>query len=111
MNTFFCELFLEHKNHYFSNYANDTTPCVIAGNTTEAVTSLTDITQKLFTCFANSQMKANPHKCHLLLDMQDKANNQIKNVTIESSSAKKILGMTVDNKLGFDKQYEMLIKK
>ena len=56
-------------------------------------------------------MKANPHKCHLLLDMQDKANNQIKNVTIESSSAKKILGMTVNNKLGFDKQYEMLIKK
>ena len=78
MNIFLREIFFEQKKHYFSSYADDTTPCVIAGNATEAVTSLNDITQKLFTCFANSQIKANPRKCHLLLDMQDKANNQIK---------------------------------
>ena len=72
--------------------------------------SLTDITWKLFACFANNQMKVNHHKYHLILCTQNKAKVEIKNVTMKSSSAKKILGITVDNKLRFDKQYKTFVK-
>ena len=42
-------------------------------------------------------MKANYDKCHPSLSTQDEAN--IANEIIKSSSAKKILGITVDNKV------------
>ena len=51
--------------HYFSNYAYDTTPYAIGGNTKEVLTRLTDITQKIFAWFANNQIKANHDKCDL----------------------------------------------
>ena len=66
-NIFLCDLFLEHEGYFFSNYTDDTTPYVVANNTTEVVENLTNITQKLFTWFANNHMKASPSKCHLLL--------------------------------------------
>lgn len=47
-------------------------------------------------------MKTNHNKSHLLLNTQDEVNIQIANVTIKSSSAEKILGISVDNKLKFD---------
>lgn len=75
LNIFLCELFIENNSHYFNNYTDNTTPCVIAGNTAETVTSLTVITQTLFTCFANNQMKAYHHKCYLLLGTQDLTKN------------------------------------
>lgn len=55
-------------------------------------------------------MKVNHHKYHLILCTQNKAKVEIKNVTMKSSSAKKILGITVDNKLRFDKQYKTFVK-
>ena len=42
-------------------------------------------------------MKANYDKCHPSLSTQDEVN--IANETIKSSSAKEILGITVDNKV------------
>ena len=51
--------------HYFTNYAHDTTPYAIGGDTKEVLTRLTDITQNVFTWFANNQIKANHDKCHL----------------------------------------------
>ena len=50
-------------------------------------------------------MKANYDKCHPSLSTQDEANianehtRNIANETIKSSSAKKILGITVDSKV------------
>ena len=70
--------------------------------------SLTDVTQKLFTSSADKQMKTNHDKCHLLLSMQNEENIQIVSVTIKRSLAKKILGITVDNKLRFDRYVENL---
>ena len=101
-NIFLCDLFLEHEGYFFSNYADDTTPYVVANNTTEVVENLTNITQKLFTWFANNHMKANPSKCHLLLSTQEEANIQIANTTIKNSKSQKLLGVVLDNKLKFD---------
>ena len=44
-----------------------TTPYVVCDNTTDALNSLTNITQELFTGFASNQMKTNYDKCNLLL--------------------------------------------
>ena len=60
-NIFLCDLFLEHEGYFFSNYADDTTPYVVANNTTEVVENLTNITLNLllllFTWFANNHIK------------------------------------------------------
>ena len=66
-NIFLCDLFLEHENCCFTNYADDATPYVVANNTVEVIENLTIITQKLFTWFANNRMKVNHDNCHLLL--------------------------------------------
>ena len=51
------------------------------------------------------QMKANPDKCHILLRIQKEANFQIVNATIKYSRSKKLLGITLNNELKFDKTY------
>ena len=47
-------------------------------------------------------MKANRDKCHLLLSSAEDADIQIANVAIKSSTYKKLLGVTTDNKLKLD---------
>ena len=81
---FLCDLFLEHEDCCFTNYADDTTPYVVANNTAEVIENLIIITQKHFPWFASNQMKVNHDKCHLLLRTHDEVNIQIANTTIRS---------------------------
>ena len=48
-NIFLCDLFLEHENCCYVNYADDTTPYIVANNTAEVLEKLTNLTQRLFT--------------------------------------------------------------
>ena len=111
LNIFLCDLFLEHENSCFTNCADDTTPFAVANDTTEVLENLTNITRKLFTWFANNQMKANHGKCHLLLSTQEDANIQIENSIINCSRSQKLLGAVLDNKLKFDKHIENICQK
>ena len=52
-NIFLCDLFLEHEHCCYVNYADDTNPYIVANNTAEVLKKLTNITQRLFTWFAN----------------------------------------------------------
>ena len=56
-------------------------------------------------------MKANHDKCHLLLSSYEDVNVQIANVTIKGSTSKKLLGVTIDKKLKFDKHVENICQK
>ena len=47
LNIFLCDLFLEHEVYDFTNYAGDTSPYVVANNTTEAAENLSNITPQL----------------------------------------------------------------
>ena len=96
---------------WFTNYADDTTPYAVANDTTEVLENLTNITRKLFTWFANNQMKANHGKCHILLSTQEDANVQIENSIINCSRSQKLLGIVLDNKLKFDKHIENICQK
>ena len=100
-NIFLCDLFLEHENCYYVNYADDITPYIAANNTAEVLEKLTNITQRLFTWFANNQIKVNPGKRYLLLCTQEDANIQISNTIINCSRSQKLLGIVYDNKLKF----------
>ena len=46
---------------------------VVGNNTTDVRSRINNITQELFTLFANNQMKANHDKCHLLLSSHEQA--------------------------------------
>ena len=111
-NIFSCDLFLEDENNYFANYADDTTPYSVGSTKTEVLENLSGITKKLFTWFANNQMKANDDKCHLLLSSPDDSSLiQIENSTIKCSKVKKLLGVHTDYKLKFDIHVETICKK
>ena len=47
-NIFLCDLFMEQEDCCFTNYADDTTPYVVANNTAEVIENLTIMTQKLY---------------------------------------------------------------
>ena len=141
-NVYLCDLFLEHEDCCFTNYADDTTPYVVTKNTADVIENFAIVTQKLFTWFANNQMKVNHEKCHLLLSTQDEENIQIGNTTIKRSKSKsigkliiqliifnyiqliiqsinylinkrfpKLLEITLDDKLKFDKHVENICQK
>ena len=110
-NIFLCDLFHEYQNNYFANSADGTTPYIVGDNTTEVLTNLTSLAQKLFTWFANNKMKANHDKHHLLLSTQESFNIQIANFTIKSSKAKKLLGINLDKNLKFDIHVESICQK
>ena len=102
---------MEHENCCYVNYADDTTPYIVANNTAEVLDKLTNITQRLFTWFVSNQMKVNLGKCHLLLSTQGDANIQISNTTINCSRSQKLLGIVFDNELKFDKYIENICQK
>ena len=111
-NIFLCDLFLEDENDYFANYTDDTTPYAVGSTTTDVLENLSGITKKLFTWFANNEMKANDDKCHLLLSSpDDRALIQIENSTIKCSKVKKLLEVYIDYKLKFDIHVETICKK
>ena len=111
LNIFLWNLFLDQGSSYFIYCTIDTTPFVVRDNTTGVLSSLTRVTQELFTCFANNQMETNHDKCYLLLSIHEQANIQIANMTIESSASKNLLGVTTDNKLKFDEHIENICQK
>ena len=69
-NIFLCDLFHEYQYSYFANYADNTTPYIVGDNTTEVLTNLSSLAQKIFTWFANNKTKANHDKWHLLLRLK-----------------------------------------
>ena len=97
-NIFLCGLLLTTEGNYFTNYADDTTPYVIGNNAEEVVSELKAITQKLFTWFAQNEMKANLNHCHLLLSTTDAFNFGISETKILNLNSKKLQGVAFDNK-------------
>ena len=88
------------------------TSYTVASITTEVLENLSSITKKLFTWFANNQMKANDDKCHLLLSSpDDSAVIQIEDSTLKCSKVKKLVGVNIDYKLKFDIHVETICKK
>ena len=80
-------------------------------NTTEALTNLSILAQRLLTWFDNNKMKVNHDKCHLLLSTQECFNIQIANFTIKSFKAKILLGINLDKNVKFDIHIDSICQK
>ena len=80
-------------------------------NTTEALTNLSILAQRLLTWFDNNKMKANHDKCHVLLSTQESFSIQIANFTIKSFKAKILLGINLDKNVKFDIHIDSICQK
>ena len=89
-NIFLCDLFLIVKNIDIASSASDNTPCT-TGNSAKT----------LFQCFSDSQMEANPDKCHFLCSSNREVSLTIENQIIKNSKFEKLLGIKLDSKLNF----------
>ena len=110
-NIFLCDLFFSTESNCFTNYADDTTPYVIGNDSGEEVSKLKTIAEKLFTWFAQNEMKANLDKCYLLLSTTEAFNFQISETVIHNSYSRKLLAVTFDNKLKFEKHITTICQK
>ena len=57
---------------------------------------------KVFNCFDNNHMKANPGKCHLSLSTKSPEVVSIDGIQITSSTAETLLGITINSELNFE---------
>ena len=96
-------LFFDFDDSEIAGYADDTTPFSCAGDIPSVITQLQSTASKLFSWFTNNHMKVNPGKCHTLLSTKNTIDVPLEGACIMSSSCEKLLGMTIDSDLKFDK--------
>ena len=105
-----CDLPLEYEHCCFTNYAFDTTPCVIANNTVEEIENFT-ILLRNFLLGLPTIIKVNNGKCHLLLSTQDETNIQIANTTIKYCNSKKLLELFLITNLNLTNMLRTFVRK
>ena len=66
---------------------------------------------EMLSWFSSNGMKANPDKCHFLLNGTESYKAKIGGHTIESSKQQKLLGVIIDNKLTFEKHLDNLCNR
>ena len=98
-NIFMCDMFLILKFTYFTGYADDKTSFVTKDNTADVIKALEEIAMKL-----------NTDKYHLLLNSQEHT-VQIGDLHINNSLSEKLLGITFDCKLKFNKHIDDICHK
>ena len=106
-----CDMFLILKATYFNGYADDNTPFVVRDNVGHVIKALAEIGENLLNWFSNNEMKLNIHKYHLLLNSQEPNTLKVGDLHKNNSLSEKLLGITFDCKLKFNKHIEDISKK
>ena len=83
--SFICDLFIILEEKDFANYTDDNTPFASEAIPENVVSSLESCSTSLFEWFSNNQMKANPEKCHLLMNVNRPATIKIGEHAISNS--------------------------
>ena len=110
-NIFMCDMFLILKGTYFTGYADDNTPFMVRDNITDVIKALEEIGESLANWFSNNEMKLNTDKCHLLLNSEEPNTLKIGDLHINNSLSEKLLGITFDYILKFNKHIEDICQK
>ena len=63
---------------------------------------LEEVEKVLFEWFSNNFLKVSADKCHLILSTDDPFSINVDNEVIKNSNNKKLLGINLNNRLGFD---------
>ena len=101
-NLFLCDLFLFFQEADIISYADDNTPYVCSENIDVVLEKLKEVGKALFECFSNNLLKTNPDQCYLILSTDEPFSIYIDKEVIKNSSNKKLLGINLNNRLGFD---------
>ena len=110
-NIFICDLFIIMDDIDFASYADDNTPYTSGSTIPEVIVSLKDISSRLFKWFNDNQMKANPEKCHLLLNSSSTWTITLEGNDILNSKCEKLLGVNFDCGLSFKEHITTICKK
>ena len=84
------------------SYTDDSTPYVCSENVDVTLEKLEEVGKVLFEWFSNKFLKASADKCHLILSTDEPFLINIDNEVIKNSNNKKLLGINLNNRLGFD---------
>ena len=110
-NIFLYDLFYMISNTDFASYADNNTPYVSADAIDEVVKRQETASVKLFKWFADSQMKANQDKCHLIVGKNENVSLHIAPFQNKNTNCEKLLGIKVDSRLNFNEDLDGIIKK
>ena len=75
------------------------------------IKSLEQIGESLVNWFLKNEMKLNTDKCHVLLNSQEHNTLKIGDLHINNSLSEKLLGITFDYKLKFNKYVKEICQK
>ena len=106
-----CDMFLILKATYFTGYADDNTQFVVRDNIADVIKAFEKIREDLLNWFLNNEIKLNTDKCHLFLNSQEPNMLKIGDLQISNSLREKLLGITFDCKLKFNKHIEDIHQK
>ena len=101
-NIILCDLFLFVEEVDIMSYADDNTPYVCSENIDVNLEKLEEVGKVLFEWFPNNFLKSNADKCHLILSTDEPFSIKIDNEVIKNSNNRKLLGINLNNRLGFD---------
>ena len=106
-----CDLFFIMNDVDIASFADDNTPYLSANDLPSLIKALEDAASSIFKWFKDNQMQANAGKCHILLSTKEKVLTKVDSVEIENSQAEKLLGVTLDSELNFEKHINNLCGK
>ena len=110
-NIFMCGMFLILNTIYFTDYTDDNTPFVVRDNIADVIKALKEIGENLVNWFSNNKMKLNTDKFYLLSNSQEPNTLKIGDLHINNSLSEKLLRITFDCKLKFNKHIENISQK
>ena len=84
---------------------------MVRDNITDVIKALEEVGESLVNWFSNSAMKLNTDKCHLLLNFQEPNTLKKGDLHINNSLSEKLLGITFDYKLKFNKYIKEICQK
>ena len=106
-----CDLFFIMNDVDIVSFADDNTPYVSANDTPSLVKALEDAANSIFKWFKDNQMQGNAGKCHILLSTKEKVVTKVDSADIENSQSEKLLGVTLDSDLNFEKHINNICGK
>ena len=111
-NVYLSDLFLFTEKSDIANYADDNFPYTCKADIHSVIKQLEKDSRKLLEWVGRNDFKANPDKFHLILSNTDQNFSvNVDQYEISNSNYEKLLGVTIDNKLKFDKHVSGLCKK
>ena len=101
----FTEEILNGKFHFLcsTSYADDTTAYFCAHDISSVIFELQRTAKKISDWCKNNHMNVNPGKCHAMLSSNTQLEIRFENTSIALSLSEKLLGITLDSELKFEK--------